>query len=92
MREEYQYIFLKEKPLILQFLSERTRPDEKGYVYVMDLVAAYRGWRKVHLLGNSKLSSTSFARALPEQYARKLLNRGREGAGPARAVLGLVLK
>lgn len=91
MRQEYQY-FLDEKPMILQFMSERTAEKPDGFAYIVDLMGAYRGWRQVCQLGSSKLSVCSFARALPDKYERKLMNRGRSEKGPARALLGLVLK
>ncbi len=78
--------------MILQFMAERTATKQEGFSYLVDLLAAYRGWRGVNQLGGSKLSVSSFARALPEKFNRKLMNRGRCGKNPARAVIGVVLK
>lgn len=84
-------MFSKEKSLILQFLCERTKDDPKGYSYLCDLAAAYRGWRMANQLGTSTLSNASFSRALPARYEHKLLMRGRYKANPGRAVLGIKL-
>ncbi len=78
--------------MILQFMAEKTACSKGGFSYLADMMAAYRGWMEVNQLGTSKLSVSSFARALPKQYERKLMNRSRSGMNPARAVLGLVLK
>ena len=93
MRPENQF-YLDEKPMIQQFMAERTGEKKDGHAYLCDLVAAYRGWRRLNHMGWSKLSVTSFGRAMPKKYARKLLNRGRTAIGknPARAIMGLVLK
>jgi len=74
------------------FIMERTREKKDGHAYICDILAAYRGWRRVNHLGPSQISINSFARGLPSKYKRKLLHRGRYGVGPARAVLGIVLE
>jgi hypothetical protein len=91
MRPEYSD-YVKEKPHILQFLCECTAPKDDGHAYVSDLRLAYCTWRKANGMRSSQLSIHSFARALPKTYKRKLLHRGRSLLGPARALLGVVIR
>lgn len=84
--------FEKEKASIAAFAMEVLEEGGTSLIYLDDLHSMYNSWRLVSKMPPTKLSVRSFGRALPNKYERRFMNRGRNGRGPARALLGVAVR